>query len=105
MTQATRDALEQVSRILHDAGWDAPTASPDVTEDSLRVIRQAYADLLREDDWVILRETLGKGQQLEDASRVLGMSPTESRTRLFEALTRLVNFAGVAEAQGFTRAG
>ena len=29
MTRATRDALEQIARILHDAGWDDPSASAD----------------------------------------------------------------------------
>ncbi len=102
MTEATRNALEQVSQILHAAGWDAP--APDqlrLTEQALHAMRNAYSSFLRDDYLAIIQETLGKGQRVEQAGRVLGMGPEESKALLAEALTRLVDFAGVAEEQGF----
>jgi hypothetical protein len=102
MTQATRAALERVSQILHDAGWDASTPEPpELTEQTIQKMRDAYASLLRNDYLEIIQQTLGKGQRVEDAGRVLGMGPQESKSLLAEALTRLVDFAGVAEGEGF----
>ncbi len=89
MTVATRTALERVSQILHDAGWDAPAAPPpELTELEFQAIRGAYAHMLRPDDLAVIQKSLGEGGQ--DAPK----------TRLTEALARLVGFAQVAGAHG-----
>jgi hypothetical protein len=102
MTEATRQALEHVSQILHDAGWDARGVEPrELTEQTLLAMRHAYTNLLRDDYLAIIQETLGKGQRVEDAGRALGKEPEEAKALLSEALTRLVDFAEIAEEQGF----
>jgi hypothetical protein len=88
MTTATREALEQVSRILHDAGWDAPPADPDVTDAELQALRSAYSDL-RDEHFTLLRQTLGQSQRVEDAGRSLGLAPEQARLLFHEAITRL----------------
>ena len=76
MTNATREALESVGRLLHEAGWDEPPAAPpELTEESLRPIRHAYENLLRPDYFAIIEQTLGKGRPVEDAGQTLGMNP------------------------------
>ena len=103
MTEATRNALERVNQILHEAGWDAPAPEhPELSEETIQAMRNAYTNLLRDDYLAIIKETLGKGQRVEDAGLVLGMGPDESKALLTEALTRLVDFAEVAEEQGFS---
>ena len=43
MTSATREALEQVSRILHDASWDHPPESTEVAAEwDAQALQQAY---------------------------------------------------------------
>ena len=104
MTAATRKALEQVSVLLHDAGWDAPrrpAAPAEVSEPAIVPIREAFGTLMRDDDWALLRQTLGGGRAVEDAGQALGLTPDQARTRFADALRRLCAFAEVAEAQGF----
>ena len=101
MTEATRKALEKVSQILHEAGWDLPKSDHrEITEQEIQTMRTAYTSLLRDDYLAIIKETLGKGQRVEDAGQALGIGPDESKALLKEALTRLVDFAEVAEEQG-----
>jgi len=105
MTEATRQALEQVSQILHEAGWDSRGVEPrELTEQTIHTMRHAYTNLLRDDYLAIIQETLGKGQRVEDAGRAMGREPAEAKALLTEALTRLVDFAEVAEEQGFVTA-
>ena len=93
MTTATKNALEHVSRILHDAGWDAADAPPPLGERDLDAAVNSLARLLRPDDWTLLQEFMGKGKRAEDAGRVLGLGPDESRSRLSEAVSRLRQFS------------
>jgi hypothetical protein len=106
MTTATRQALEDVSKILHEAGWDAalPGLPSHLPDQVMMPIRAAYESLLHEDDLALLRQTLGAGQPVEDVGRTLGLSPDQARSRFVEAVRRLCAFAEVAEAQGFTPA-
>lgn len=102
MTEATRNALERVSQIPHEAGWDSPSPEPlELTDKAIQTMRNVYTNLLRDDFLAIINETLGKGQRVEDAGRVLGKGPDESKALLAEALMRLVDFAEIAEEQGF----
>ena len=103
MTEATRTALHRVAEILHQAGWDEPTAVKGaLTSESLQEMRSAYGSMLREDHFTILQRTLGTGLQVEDAGRAMGIGPEASRSLFSEALARLVGFAEVAEQQGVT---
>jgi len=89
MTNATREALEQVSRILHDAGWDDPTiGEAEVTEQELQALRTVYADI-RDDHLTLLRGTLGAGEPVEAVGREMGLGPEQARSLFREALTRL----------------
>jgi hypothetical protein len=98
MTRATRNALEQVSGILHDAGWDAlEDTRAEFTDQSLQRIRDAYARFLGDDYLAIIQRTFGAGQKVEDAGRSLGKNPDESKALLNEALERLVGFAEIAQ--------
>jgi DNA-directed RNA polymerase specialized sigma24 family protein len=106
MTAATRKALEKVRDLLHEAGWDrAPRTHPaqpaELSEQGITPIREAFSALLRDDDLVLLRTTLGGGQAVEDAGRALGLTADQARSRFAEALRRLCAFAEVAEAQGY----
>lgn len=100
MTEATRAALERVSQILHDAGWDNPAPeATEPTEQALQAMRGAYQQLLREEHRVILRETLENRRPVEEAGRALGMGPEESRSLFADALRRLREFT--AATSGF----
>jgi hypothetical protein len=89
MTTATREALEQVNRILHEAGWDDPApATGEVTEQELAALRAAYADI-REDHLTLLRRTLGGRENVEEVGRGMGLAPEQPRSLFREALTRL----------------
>ncbi|MBY0460179.1 MAG: hypothetical protein K2V38_22920 [Gemmataceae bacterium] len=108
MTTATRQALERVHDLLHEAGWDAPhrpAHSSDVIAPAIVPVREAFNQFVRDDDLALLRQTLGGGQPIEDAGRDLGLTPEQARARFREALHRLCAFAEVAQAQGLAGAG
>jgi hypothetical protein len=109
MTAATRNALEKVRDLLHEAGLDSPRPKPtqtaEVSERGIAPIREAFSTLLRDDDLTLLRQTLEAGQPVEDAGRALGLTPDQARTRFADALRRLCAFAEVAESQGFAANG
>ena len=92
MTTATREALEQVSRILHDAGWDAPAPAAEVSEAELASLRTAYAGI-RGDHLELLQQTLGAGEGVEDVGRKMGLPPEQARSLFREALQRLRTLA------------
>lgn len=96
MTTATRDALNQVSRILHDAGWDAPAPNTTaVTDQELEMLRTAFAGI-RGDHLELLQRTLGAGERLEDVGRRMGLPPEQARSLFREALDRLRALTAVA---------
>jgi DNA-directed RNA polymerase specialized sigma24 family protein len=89
MTTATREALEHVSRILHEAGWDNPTPEPaELTDQELAALRTAYAGI-RGDHLELLQRTLGAGERVEDVGRRMGLPPEQARSLFREALDRL----------------
>lgn len=96
MTTATREALEQVSRILHDAGWDAPApGTAEVTDQELAALRTAFAGI-RGDHLELLQRTLGAGERVEDVGRGMGLPPEQARSLFREALDRLRALATAA---------
>ncbi|AWM39652.1 hypothetical protein GobsT_19990 [Gemmata obscuriglobus] len=96
MTAATREALEHVNRILHDAGWDAPTApAAEVSDSELIALRAAYAGI-RNDHLELLQRTLGGDERVEDVGRRMGLPPEQARSLFREALDRLRALASAA---------
>jgi DNA-directed RNA polymerase specialized sigma24 family protein len=93
MTNATRQALEKVAQILHEAGWDQPPEQPNgVPERELAQLRHAYEALLRPDHIEILDKMLGQGWTAEQAAKAMGLTAAEATTLLGEALSRLRDF-------------
>lgn len=74
MTRATREALEHVSRILHDAGWDDPPIG---------------ADRLGEPHRQFLVRVVTDGIPVEEAGRAMGLAPDQTRALFLEAVDRL----------------
>lgn len=94
MTTATREALERVAQILHDAGWDQAPGSADTAPGAadLGRIRRAYDVLLRHDYFDILRAVLEEGLTVEQAGARRGLAPEEASRVFVEALRRLSDF-------------
>ena len=102
MTDATRKALQQVDQILHEAHWDQPAAlegSPVPTVELAR-LRNAYSATLRHDDFDILMATLKNGLTVEQAGEKMGLSESEARKLLREAVHHLRDFVDVYEGNG-----
>jgi len=105
MTKATREALEEVSEILHEAGWDAEPAPHGTPEQRLAAIRSSFASLFDEKDIALLLPALSQGVPVAEVGQLLGLSPEESEQRFRDALGRLCEFTNTVESQGFaTRA-
>ncbi len=62
MTPATREALVQVDRILHEAGWDQPEES-DVVAPDLSEIEDQLESLSRTQYWQELCKLIGEFYQ------------------------------------------
>ena len=103
MTNATRKALDQVDRILHEAGWDEPVGSPNglPAGNIAEKLREPYVSFLREDYFNILDKTLGKGMTIPEAGKTLGLSSEEAEKIFLEALRRLSDFVEVFEGLSF----
>jgi hypothetical protein len=101
MTNATREALEKISQTLHEAGWDAPTASRNqvVTPARLARIRHAYETLLRNDHFGILEAMLVKGLNVDEAGARMGLSAEDASSLFAEALQRLTDFVETCDEQ------
>jgi hypothetical protein len=101
MTSATRKALERVSDLLHEAGWDADPTPAGTPEQRLDAIRSSFSTLIGEQDIALLLPALGKGVPVAEAGKPLGLTPAESEAKFRDALGRLCAFAETVEAQGF----
>jgi hypothetical protein len=102
MNRTTQEALADVSRMLHEAGWDAETrALESLDEEKINRLRFAYHDLLRSDYFEILDRTLGKRQSIRQAGDEMGLSENGANELFREALQRLDEFTSVSTNQGF----
>jgi hypothetical protein len=101
MTTATREALEKVSEILHEAGWDAPSTNRDqsITPERLAHIRHVYETLLRHDHVAILEATLGRGLDIGRAGAGMGLPAEDANLLLAEALQRLTDFVETCDEE------
>lgn len=98
MTTATREALERVAHILHEAGWDQPLGpGREVPGQNVEGIRHAYETLLRSDHSAILRLVLQDKLGLREAGASLGLPETEAAALFAEALTKLRDFVETYE--------
>jgi hypothetical protein len=100
MTKATREALERVNQILHEAGWDQPVERPNGASDQdLVALRDAYGKCLRTDHFEILEKILDKGWTAEQAGGAMGLTPGEARNLFGDALRRLSDFVHTYEGR------
>lgn len=92
MTEATREALNRIDQILHEAGWDQvpqPKSSSPSPVDLAR-FRRAYENLLSHEQFDILQAILGEPLTVEQFAEKIGAA--ETRRRFREAVARLSDF-------------
>jgi hypothetical protein len=104
MNRNTRQALEKVARILDEAGWMPQRvaqhdAAPNVSEETLAVLRGAYDRLLNCDYFAILHNTLEKRLPITEAGSLLGLDPDGSRRLFSDALNHLREFVATYQEQ------
>jgi hypothetical protein len=92
MTEATREALLRIDQILHEAGWDQPSAAPGASPClvDLERLRRVHEMLVRQDHFDIPRALLGESITVEQFAEK--MATEEGGRQLRETLGRIRAF-------------
>jgi hypothetical protein len=101
MTRATRQALENISRLLHEAGWDAPPEpAREISDQTIEAMRRVYDRLDLREHLGLIQDVLANKMKVEDAARTRGVGEQAAKRLFVEAMLRLHDFTEQAEAQG-----
>ena len=101
MNRTTIRALEDVSRMLHDAGWAASAEDFPIANEAMeRRVKKAFDTLLRSDHQEIIDKVLVRKQAVSQAGQELGMDEAAANALFHEALARLADFAELIDQHG-----